>query len=726
MKTETVNLLKANYIYSLTEEELKDLVYDDKELNENGDTTNWKSYYTYIRTYLKRILIEGNPTYNVEYTVKTNNRQYSNSGSIQMLQNDIRGFLVDTMTDYDMKNCHPTITKYLCDKHNIPCPLLTDYCNNREECWIRMNPYINSKDELKSRGKVGVLVKMNTDKVGGVRWLGDFSKEMFNIKNTLLDLEAPQQSTPGSKNPISSKFNKLLCSYENELLVQATDNLKICSLMFDGFLTSDPVSLEELDQLGSKYGITWTIKEPSKKIKLPEGYQAKELDGDYLQYREIFEERNIVLNSPHGVHRLGNNGWDLRTIKDILSIYSNTPYFHNPSTDKLEQFINIWLKDPDRRTCESMEFVPYSKNPPKISNNTFNTFIPFQMGGSIDTDFVSEFLLPLTLELCECNDLLQTYLLNWIAHLIQYPEQLPEVMIVLKGREGNGKDTLGKIITKMIGKKYTHYTDKQGEVLGKFNSSAKEKLLITLNEGTDLDAMMYVEPMKHFFCAREISIKGECDKPYMTNNYARGIMNSNNVRPVQVTDTNRRFFVTRTTDKYMGDKAWFARLYEELEQDGVVQTLFNWFYNRDISEFKVRDFPKGSLEQLLKESTVKPVTRFIHEAMIKPIDGWGYNPKNHNELWVNKAKFGNDFKSFCLKENYKCTMTAQKIKLELSDLSQSITEGQRTINEKKGRTYIFDQQGVLKDVLKNNSALTDEVHPDEHLEADVIYVCDVE
>ena len=348
------------------------------------------------------------------------------------------------------------------------------------------------------------------------------------------------------------------------------------------------------------------------------------------------------------------------------------------------------------------------------------------MGGSIETDFVSEFLLPLTLELCECNDLLQTYLLNWIAHLIQYPEQLPEVMIVLKGREGNGKDTLGKIITKMIGKKYTHYTDKQGEVLGKFNSSAKEKLLITLNEGTDLDAMMYVEPMKHFFCAREISIKGECDKPYMTNNYARGIMNSNNVRPVQVTDTNRRFFVTRTTDKYMGDKAWFARLYEELEQDGVVQTLFNWFYNRDISEFKVRDFPKGSLEQLLKESTVKPVTRFIHEAMIKPIDGWGYNPKNHNELWVNKAKFGNDFKSFCLKENYKCTMTAQKIKLELSDLSQSITEGRRNINDKIGRTYIFDQQRVLEDVLKNNSALTDEVHPDEHLEADVIYVCDVE
>ena len=723
MKSETVNLLKINYLYSLTEKQLKSLINNPKELSANGEEMNWKSYYTYIRRYFRRVLSNNIASYDVKYTTKANNRQYSDDCSIQMLQNDIRGFVVEGMTDYDMSNCHPTFAKYLCDRHKIDCPELTNYCNNRKECWIRMNPNLEG-DELKSKGKTGVLVTMNTDKVGGVRWLGTFSREMDGIKKKILELEAPQQAKPGSKNPISSRFNKLLCLYENELLSQVTKDLGVCTLMFDGFLTSESVSLESLNIAGSKYGITWTIKEPSNVIILPDGYEAIPLDADYSQFREKFEKNNIYINAPNGVHRLSGTEWQLRPIKEIQAIYSNTPKFPN-LMDQPTKFIDLWLDDPERLTYENMAFCPYSKNPAKISDNTFNTFVEFSKGDSITTDFVDEFLLPLTLELCECNRELQKYLLDWIAHLIQFPEELPEVMIILKGREGNGKDTLGQIITRILGNKYTHYTDKQGEILGKFNSSAKEKLLITLNEGTDIDAMTYVEPMKHFFCARQISIKGECKEPYMANNYARGLMNSNNVRPIQVTDTNRRFFVVRTTDKYLGCKEWFGNLYEELERDGVAQTLFNWFYERPVDEFKVRDFPKGSLEQLLKESTVKPITRFIQNAMTYPMDGWAYNPKNNNELWVNKAKIIVDLRSFCVKEGYSCSMTAQRFKLELMDLSQSVKEGDRRINGHRGRSYIFDQKQVLSDVLKCNSSLTEGTDPDAYIEGDVIHICGV-
>ena len=724
MKSETVNLLKVNYLYSLTEKQLKSLINDPKELKVNGEALSWKSYYTYIRRYFRRVLSDNISSYNVKYTTKANNRQYSEDCSIQMLHHDIRDFVVDGMTDYDMSNCHPTFAKYLCDRHKINCPELTKYCDNRNECWIRMNPNLEG-DELKSRGKTGVLVAMNTDKVGGVRWLGAFSKEMDLVKRQLLELEAPQQANPGSKNPISSRFNKLLCLYENELLSQVTKDLRVCTLMYDGFLTSESVSLESLNIAGSKYGITWTIKEPSNVIILPDGYEAIPLDADYTQFKNDFEKCNIFINSPNGIHRLSGTEWQLRTLKEIQSIYSNTPKFPNDE-ERPTKFIDLWLDDPDRVTYENMAFCPYSKNPAKISDNTFNTFVEFSKGDSITTDFVSEFLLPLTLELCECNRELQTYLLDWIAHLIQLPEELPEVMIILKGREGNGKDTLGQIITRMLGNKYTHYTDKQGEILGKFNSSAKEKLLITLNEGTDIDAMTYVEPMKHFFCARQISIKGEGDKPYMANNYARGLMNSNNVRPIQVTDTNRRFFVVRTTDKYLGDTDWFGNLYGELERDGVAQTLFNWFYDRDISEFKPRCFPKGSLEQLLKESTVKPITRFIQKAMTDPMDGWAYNPKNHNELWVNKAKIIVDLKSFCGKEGYSCKMTSQRFKLELSDLSTAFKTGQRTIDGRKGEAYIFNQKQVLEDVLKKHSGLIDVYDPDELIDAEIIHTFGME
>ena len=725
MKSEIVNLERVAYLNSLTDLQLKTVAYDANEFDGDGNKWNWKGYCSQLRAYFRHVILGGKGEYQTNYKMCDNNRMYLDKmGGIQMLQRHIRGFICGgVMMDYDMKNCHPTFAKYLCDKWDIECDYLSMYCNNREKCWSKIHPQLEG-DELKEAGKKSVLVAMNTDKVSGKGWIKEFSSEMTEIKTAILAKETPQHST-NLKNPLSSRFNKVLCLYENELLQSAIADIDCCVPMFDGFLSQKAVDVAWLNQLGQPYGISWDIKEHSNRIQLPENWSMDDHDADYVAAKREFEKRNVFINSPNGVNRISGDVWELCSIKDIISINSNLPKYPDDE-GRPTKFIQLWLEDPDRRTCEKMAFCPYSRNPPKIPDNQFNTFIEFPEGTGVETDFISEYLLPLTLELCEGSSLLQQYLLNWIAHLIQYPEELPEVMIVLKGKEGNGKDTLGQIITRMIGSKYTHYTDKQGEVLGKFNSSAKEKLLITLNEGTDIDAMTYVEPMKHFFCARQISIKGECDKPYMANNYARGIMNSNNVRPIQVTDTNRRFFVVRTRDTYLGNKKWFGGLYEELEREGVSQTIFNWFYNRDISEFKVRDFPKGSLEQLLKESTVKPISRFIHEAMVKPIDGWAYNPNNHNELWVQKTKIIDDLKMFCVREGYHCKMTAQRLKLELMDISQSIREGQRTIQGVKGRAYIFDKNQVLADVLKCNSALTEGAEADEEVEAEVIHICGVE
>lgn len=725
MKSEIVNLEKVAYLNSLTDLQLKTVAYDANEVDADGKKKNWKGYCSQLRVLFRHVILGGKAEYRVRYKMCGNNRMYLDKmGGIQMLQRHIRGFLCEgVMTDYDMKNCHPTFAKYLCDKWGVNCDYLSMYCNNREKCWSTIYPELEGS-ELREAGKQSVLVAMNTDKVSGKGWIKEFSLEMTQIKTAILARETPQHST-NLKNPLSSRFNKVLCLYENELLQTAINDNNCCVPMFDGFLSQKVVDVAWLNGLGDKYGISWDIKEHSNRIQLPPQWSMNDKDTRYTEARREFEKQNVFINSPNGVLRISGDVWELNSIKEIISININLPKYPDDE-GKLTKFIQLWLEDPDRRTCEKMTFCPYSKNPPKIPSNQFNTFIEFPEGDGVKTDFVSEYLLPLTLELCEGSSLLQQYLLNWIAHLIQYPEELPEVMIILKGREGNGKDTLGQIITRMIGSKYTHYTDKQGEVLGKFNSSAKEKLLITLNEGTDIDAMTYVEPMKHFFCARQISIKGECDKPYMANNYARGIMNSNNVRPIQVTDTNRRFFVVRTRDTYLGNKKWFGELYGELEREGVSQTIFNWFYNRDISEFKVRDFPKGSLEQLLKESTVKPISRFIYEAMTRPIDGWGHNPKNHNELWVQKTKIIEDLKMFCIREGYHCKMTSQRMKLELMDLSQSIKEGLRTINGDRVKSYIFDQKQVLSDVLKSNSALTEDNDPDADIEADVIHICGIE
>ena len=66
-------------------------------------------------------------------------------GSVLGLPKQVRGFLMSDTSDIDMVNAHPTILKWLCDKHNVPCANLTLYLQNRDQ-YITQIP--NGKHEF--------------------------------------------------------------------------------------------------------------------------------------------------------------------------------------------------------------------------------------------------------------------------------------------------------------------------------------------------------------------------------------------------------------------------------------------------------------------------------------------------------------------------------------------------------------------------------------------------
>ena len=55
----------------------------------------------------------------------------------------------DNYTDIDIVNCHPVLLSQLFKKHNLECPYLDEYIENREEHLETIIPLIsNTVDEL--------------------------------------------------------------------------------------------------------------------------------------------------------------------------------------------------------------------------------------------------------------------------------------------------------------------------------------------------------------------------------------------------------------------------------------------------------------------------------------------------------------------------------------------------------------------------------------------------
>ena len=155
-------------------------------------------------------------------------RKYAiKSLSLQNITRQIRQAICsDYYLDIDMKNCHPNILRFVCQNLGIACPILTAYCNNRDQFFI-------DNGMEKSVGKIVFLAIMN----GGSSEYKKVVKpsldlqHFYNIEitnihdiiallhNELFDKHREKRIADGiTFNHKASFMNHLLCDIENKML----------------------------------------------------------------------------------------------------------------------------------------------------------------------------------------------------------------------------------------------------------------------------------------------------------------------------------------------------------------------------------------------------------------------------------------------------------------------------------------------------------------------------
>lgn len=214
-------------------------------------------------------------------------------GSVQGLWGKYRGLIMrDISTDIDMANAHPTILRWVCKQHNIKCPELEYYINNRDECL--------SKFQSRNIGKTAYLVATNMDKINRntntPQCLKDYDKEMKKIQKELInkpEYQALYDTIPLEKresNYNGCAVNRILCYYENIILQHCIDllnkkGLEIAVLMMDGCIIygnhyENPELLNNITAyVGEKMpdlNMKWAYKEHDMTLSVPDDFDETE------------------------------------------------------------------------------------------------------------------------------------------------------------------------------------------------------------------------------------------------------------------------------------------------------------------------------------------------------------------------------------------------------------------------------------------------------------------
>lgn len=306
------------------------------------------------------------------------------------------------------------------------------------------------------------------------------------------------------------------------------------------------------------------------------------------------------------------------SVTDFNNYYENDRVASEKSTIPLSK---AWLQHPQRRNySQGVVFEPKNEDP---------DFYNLWRGWSVEPDDTKScklFLKHCKEIICRGDEACFRYLMGWLAHMVQFPEEKPGVAAVVRGKKGAGKDTIAVYFARIL--KHHYMMVSQAEHLtGRFNDHQKNLMFLHVEEGYWAGSKQGEGPLKSIITSPTITIEPKGVNAFQINSVLRIYMTSNETWVVPASGSDeRRYFVVDADDAYCRDgrlgkqpgvrKAYFDALKHERDNGGP-QALLAYLMEYDITDFDVREPPDTAALDEQKLAGLKNVERWWADQLME-------------------------------------------------------------------------------------------------------------
>ena len=397
-------------------------------------------------------------------------------------------------------------------------------------------------------------------------------------------------------------------------------------------------------------------------------YFETKYKNNYKGGKQYFEQVYFKLNNPACYCSYDSNTDKYTFISDAdLNHIANNFWTANPKKpEKTIKFLKIWKDDSAIKCYSYIKLVP----PPLVCDpRTLNLFTGFVADKLTDCQTVD--ITPITDHikfLCEDNSEYAEYVINFLAHLVQRPAELTRTALVFKGAQGTGKGTLFFwFANKIIGAKY-YYTTADITNITVNNDHLNGKLLINLDEASAAETYAGSSLFKNKITEPRITLVNKYVKPFEVENYGRYIFFSNQDNPVKIENTDRRYVIFKTSDKYSNlppndtnKVTYYNRLFEAMADRNVAYSFMRFLRGRNISEVNWEDRPLTESYTLSRELNIPVFAEFLEKYCFETEHITFTNNINR----TNKHAFFTEFNNFLTRtKNNKLTMKERTFSAE--------------------------------------------------------------
>tara|TARA_R110002049_G_scaffold52406_1_gene146720 strand:+ start:10 stop:2601 length:2592 start_codon:yes stop_codon:yes gene_type:complete len=317
--------------------------------------------------------------------------------------------------------------------------------------------------------------------------------------------------------------------------------------------------------------------------------------------------------------------------QDFKDTYATLNVIHwNKKQKKWEEqsFINEWFKLTGKRKFGTFNFVPYNGvyDPLQNKNETYNTFGGYSPNIHTpieDKDYLKGWL-KVGKYLCENNDTYFNFLLNSLAHIIQYPSTRLPYMIILKGREGTGKTQFFLPFKYLLGSNHFKQTANANDIFKNHSTTLENTLMLILNEATSKDTRGVEGRLKSLVTDDTISIDKKYKAIYECNLFFMTFVTTNKLYSVSLDGENgeRRAlaFEGNAEMSHVKYSPIWGKLIQEWSTPQFTSALYTFLNNRPIDQYNFKAERLKCLTPLyytMLRNSIHPVYLFLEHLLVE-------------------------------------------------------------------------------------------------------------
>lgn len=354
---------------------------------------------------------------------------------------------------------------------------------------------------------------------------------------------------------------------------------------------------------------------------------------------EIRSDVVQIFNHSHSVVRVGSKTlicesttdakglkvFEFSQVFQVRSFYSNLNYRYKQGNHSKEMnLFDLWMKDTERQDYYGVVFDPSNK----VRHDYLNMWDGFEVNAIDGDNNFSHIRNHLFYVICNGSQENYNYLVAWLAHIIQKPEEKSGVMVALRSEErGTGKSTVSVLMEKIMGNHSIRVQDPK-HLLGAFNHHLANKIFVTIEEafwsGSDKDA----GKLRTMVTESSMVLEAKGKDAITIDSFHRFLMCTNNDWTVPATKDERRYFVLDVLPSKVSNTQYFKELYDEINDPTAIGQFFNYLKNYDISKYNLRKAPAtDALQEQIRQS-MKPHEKWLESVLENEeimTDGYSYS-----------------------------------------------------------------------------------------------------